>query len=336
MNNSLLQRFLVAALLLLFLLPPAFSLGQKDSRNQAEITGKNQSSLQTNPAEKPRRILSLVPSTTEIIFALDAQDRLVARTDFCTWPPETKAIPSVGGFDGKTISLERIVAYQPDLVCMADVMHNHLVQPLEELGIQVFLTASQTLEEIRQEIISLGAVLGQQQEAKALAERIDSQLEEARAIVSARNTAENSAGSSIGNSAGNSAGRFGRKVYWEVSTAPYFTPGKDSFITDLLAAMGLENIFAALPQAYPQVSEEGIIARQPDFIFFPDYNLQGQEGVKAIANRPGWQKLPAVARGNIFPVESDLFSRPGARVGEMALELARLIAGQQAASGAAE
>ena len=299
------KRFLIAGLVAFTLLVPVFSFGQKDLQNTPMDSAQNHQKQTVS-----QRIISLVPSTTEIIFALNAQHQLVARTDFCNWPPETQAIPSVGGFDGKTISLERIVAFQPDLVCIADVMHNHLIQPLEALGIKVFLSTAQKLDQIYEEVVQLGELTGHQTDAQQLIAKIESQLAEAQQLVAAMEVSQQNAG---------------KKAYWEVAAAPYFSPGQDSFITDLLQTMGLENIFGTVPQAYPQVNEEGIIAGQPDFIFFPDYNFQGEAGAKAIASRTGWQKLPAVVHGKIFPVDSDLFSRPGPRVGEMALELAHLI-----------
>ncbi len=310
------KRFLIAGLVAFTLLVPVFSFGQKDVQNKPIDSVQNHQGQTAS-----QRIVSLVPSTTEIIFALNAQHQLVARTDFCNWPPETQAVPSVGGFDGKTISLERIVAFQPDLVCIADVMHNHLIQPLEALGIKVFLSTAQKLDQIYEEVVQLGELTGHQTDAQQLIAKIDSQLQEAQRLVVAMADSQQNAG---------------KKAYWEVATAPYFSPGQDSFITDLLEAMGLENIFGTLAQAYPQVNEEGIIAGQPDFIFFPDYNFQGEAGAKAIASRTGWQKLPAVVHGRIFPVDSDLFSRPGPRVGTMALELARLITGQTPASESAQ
>lgn len=257
-----------------------------------------------------QRIVSLVPSVTETLFAIDAQDMIVARTDFCTWPPEVAAIPSVGGFDGKTISLERILSFKPDLVCLAEVMHNHLIQPLEDLGIEVFVSNAESVQHIQDEILMLGSFTGKMDDTMLLLDTISWQLEQARIQATEKATAESP-----------------DTVYWEVAAAPYFTPGKDSFITDLLAIIGLENIFAQVPQAYPQISEESIIAGQPQVIFFPDYNHQGQQAVQTIARRAGWQTLPAVANGKIFPVDSDLFSRPGPRIGEMALQLVDLIYG---------
>lgn len=292
------RRTFAIALAMLLCLGPILGFG---SRDQKPGRTENVSSL---------RIVSLVPSVTETLFALGAQDMVVARTDFCTWPPEALSIPSVGGFDGKTISLERIVAFQPDLVCLAQVMHDHLVQPLESLGIEVFVSDAESIQRIQDEILTLGSLTGKMDETILLLDTISRQLERARTLAQAHGPS-----------------RSPETVYWEVAAAPYFTPGKDSFITDLLAAMGLENIFHDLPQAYPQVSEESIIARQPDVIFFPDYNFQGETGATAIASRVGWRQLPAVVQGRIFPVDSDLFSRPGPRIGQMALRLVSLAYG---------
>lgn len=309
------KRILVLLLTILLGLDCILAFGSKEehpsSLNPSPHSPQDQESLFS------QRIVSLVPSVTETLFALQAQDMIVARTDFCNWPPEAQAIPSVGGFDGKTISLERIVAFQPDLVCIADVMHNHLIQPLEALGIKVFLSTAQKLDQIYEEIVQLGELTGHQKEAQSLVTQIESQLAEAQQLVAKAQSSQQN---------------LGTRVYWEVAAAPYFSPGKDSFITDLLVSMGLENIFGTVAQAYPQVNEEGIIAGQPDCIFFPDYNFQGEAGARAIASRAGWQKLPAVVHGRIFPVDSDLFSRPGPRVGTMALELARLITSQPPAS----
>lgn len=257
-----------------------------------------------------QRIVSLVPSVTETLFALQAQDMIVARTDFCNWPPEAQAIPSVGGFDGKTISLEHIISFKPDLVCLAEVMHDHLIQPLEDLGIEVFVSSAESVQHIQDEILMLGSLTGKMDETMLLLDTISQQLYQARILAQEH-------GSS----------RAPKPVYWEVAAAPYFTPGQGSFITDLLATIGLKNIFAQVPQEYPQVNEESIIAGQPQLIFFLDYNRQGQQAVQAIAQRPGWQNIPAVANGKIFPVDSDLFSRPGPRIGEMALQLVSLAYG---------
>lgn len=268
------------------------------------------------PQDFPQRIVSLVPASTEILFAVGAGKQVAARTDFCTFPPEAAELPSVGGFDGKAVSLERIVAFRPDMVCLAGGMHDHLVKPLERLGIRVFVSSAESIAGVLAEMERLAGLAGKKKQGEACVETIESQLEQARKIAA-------------------HPGKAPPRVYWEVSASPYFTCGAKSFVSDLLGSVGAENIFSDVAQAYPQVSEESIIARRPDIIIFPDYAKTG--GTADFRKRRNWQRLPAVAGGRIFPVDPDLFSRPGPRVGQMALELARILAecAETGGSGAA-
>lgn len=254
------------------------------------------------------RVVSLSPSITETMYALDAENLLVARTDFCNWPPEVADIPSAGGFDGKAISMEKIVSFRPDLVCLTKGMHDHLEQPLTALGIQIFVSSAESVEGILQEIQDLALLLNRNEKAVAVVKKIRDDMDTARTLVE-------TAGLGIQ----------GKTVYWEISQSPYFTCGKTSFISDVLTSIGLENIFSDVEQPYPQVSEESIIARNPDFIIFPDYALQGDSGVSNIKNRIGWNKISAVEHDTIYPVDADLFSRPGPRLGDMAILLAQLV-----------
>ena len=85
------------------------------------------------------RIVTLGPAATEIVFAIGAQDQLVARTDLCDYPADVSKYPSVGGFAGNTISLEAIISYEPTLVYLFAGMHDYLVQPLKDAGIEAYL-----------------------------------------------------------------------------------------------------------------------------------------------------------------------------------------------------
>ena len=250
-----------------------------------------------------QRIVSLVPAITETIFEINAQNQLAARTDFCNFPAEANSISSVGGFDGKSISLEKILSYKPDLVCIADGMHNHLIKPLENFGIKVFISSAQNLSDIFSEIEGLAELTGHQQEASLCINRIKEQLSQAESLMKSQSPDK-------------------LRVYWEISSNPFFTCGNQSFISDLLQILGIRNIFSDIDKAYIQVNEESIIKRQPDIILFPDYHANNT--VTHIKNRKNWQYVPAVSNGRIYPVDSDLFSRPGPRIGYMALELVKI------------
>lgn len=275
----------------MFLLFPIFSFGNSEGKNSTDLMNS------TN-----QRIVSLSPAVTEILFAIDAEASLVARTDFCTWPPEAESLPSVGGFDGKSISLETLLAFEPDLVCIASGMHDYLIQPLEQFGIDVFVSSADSISEIFSEIQELSLLVGCDEEGKNLIQKIQEQLEQAEKIAINKPM---------------------QKVYWEVSSSPYFSCGKFSFITEAIELAGAKNIFGYVPQSYPQVSEESIIASEADVIIFPDYTESGD--ISFILQRPNWQQIPAVAKGRVYAVNSDLFSRPGPRIGEMVLTLVQIL-----------
>ncbi len=256
------------------------------------------------PNKNPQRIVSLVPAITETIFAVGAENSLVARTDFCTFPAQAMALPSVGGFDGKAISFEKIIAFSPDLVCLAKGMHDHLINPLKSRGIQVFVSSAENLNDILDEIKSIAELTGRLRQGELCLSQIESQIECAKTLA-------------------NSTRKKRLCVYWEVSAKPYFTCGKKSFVTDLLKILGAENIFSDIDQSYPQVSEESIVSRMPQMIVFPAHAKNNKTNF--ILERKNWKNIPAVAQGKVFAVDGDLFSRPGPRIGQMAMALAEIL-----------
>ena len=122
------------------------------------------------------RIVSLSPAGTEIIFALGQGDKLVARTDFCTFPEEAQKISSVGGFDGKSFSLETILSYNPDFVYLSNGMHNHLVNTLESFGIKVYISDVISIEDVFNEIIDISKILNVENFGKEYEKKMKSEL----------------------------------------------------------------------------------------------------------------------------------------------------------------
>ena len=152
------KRCIFGLLFSLCFLCSVFTLGNRE----------NQITLNSGNNQVKQRIVSLVPSVTETLFALNAEKNIVARTDYCNWPEETSSIPSVGGFDGKSLSLEKIISFQPDLVCVATVMHDHLVGPLQQYGIEVFVSSADSISSVKEEIIQLAKLTNKEQEGKDL------------------------------------------------------------------------------------------------------------------------------------------------------------------------
>ena len=239
----------------------------------------------------PTRIVSLGASATEILFAVGAGEQVVARTDFCNFPPEASEIPSIGGFDGKTFSLESIISYKPDFVVLFKVMHDHLIEPLEKYGISYYVSDANTIEDVLKEITEIGKITGHEENALALVEEIQSSINNLSFISN-------------------------KSVYWKVWNAPYMTIGSTSFINELISKAGGKNIFADVEQSYPAVNEESIIARNPDVIFIPSDSPVTAEDVK---NRAGWKDISAVKNNRIFKIDADITSRSGPRIKEAIL-----------------
>lgn len=251
----------------------------------------------------PQRIVSLSPAATEILFAVGAQDQIVARTNLCNYPPEAEKIPAAGGFDGRLFSLENIVAFNPDFVYLTDGMHNHLIEPLTSYGIRVYVSKSNTLQDVLEEIQAIAEITGHKENGEKCVASIKAEFRQAQEEMKKLSLAEKPS------------------VYWEIWNAPYMSVGSASFLNEIIELAGLTNIFAELNQQYPVVSEESIIAKKPDMILFAsDANLSKEDFLK----RGTWKNIPAVKNGKIYCIDADLMTRPGPRVGKAVLALSAL------------
>jgi len=248
----------------------------------------------------PQRIVSLSPASTEILFAVGAENQIVAVSDFSDYPPQAQNLPKVGGFDGKTLSLEKILSFNPDFVYLTNVMHNHLIPHFESLNIDYYLSDANSFEQVKNEILQIAKITGHTSTGENLVKEIDSAINKI-----------------------NSQNQLLQKptVYWEVWNSPFMSVGNSSFINDLINTAGGINIFQEIAQAYPTISEETIVAKNPQIIIIPQNSGITVESVK---NRKGWSQIDAVKNDKIFIVDDNLLTRSGARIGESAEYLANL------------
>lgn len=248
----------------------------------------------------PQRIVSLSPASTEILFAVGAENQIVAVSDFSDYPPQAQNLPKVGGFDGKTLSLEKILSFNPDFVYLTNVMHNHLIPHFESLNIDYYLSDANSFEQVKNEILQIAKITGHTSNGENLVKEIDSAITKI-----------------------NSQNQLLQKttVYWEVWNSPFMSVGNSSFINDLIKTAGGINIFQEIAQAYPTVSEETIVAKNPQIIIIPQNSGITVDSVK---NRKGWSQIDAVKNDKIFIVDDNLLTRSGARIGESAEYLANL------------
>ena len=223
----------------------------------------------------PRRIVSLVPAATEILFALDAGGVLVGRTRFDAHPPEALEVPSVG--DGVRPSVEMIVARRPDLVILFSGPDSRAAaDALRRVGIPVLAVHHNTLEDLHKNMTRLGRVSGREAAAVALTSAIDRDLARIRQVTAQLPR---------------------RSVYYDAWWHPPITIGGGSYLDSLITLAGGHNVFGDLSAPSPQVSLEAIADRKPEIILYPVH--RGVDERASIQDRPGWDVLRAVREGRI-------------------------------------
>jgi ABC-type Fe3+-hydroxamate transport system substrate-binding protein len=247
-------------------------------------------------AAPARRIVSLLPSFTEMLFAVGAGDRLVGRTAWCDYPPAALAVPSVG--DGMPPSVEAVAARRPDLVVLYRSGPNATAAAqLERLGIRTVLFDLNRLEDLGPAARRLGALTGRSAAGDSLARAMDS-------VTSQR--AESPTPSS-------------KSLVFLVWDNPPIVIGAGSYLDQLAGLAGARNVFHDIATPSAQVSIETIAARNPDFVA-----VLSDSGLRpGYADRPEWRVVPAVRRGRFLTLPGGLFGRPGPRAAEAVRELRR-------------
>ncbi len=240
--------------------------------------------------------VSLVPSITEIIYAIGADSLLKGNTAQCDYPLAAQRVYKVGDFQAP--DLERIVALKPGVVFATRPVHNQLIARLKELKVRVYVSEPKDIEGVFAEMESVGVLLNREEQAKRLVESLKTRLESLPVFSDTP------------------------RVYVEIAIQPLMSIGKGVFINDIICRAGGRNIFGDFPNPYPIVSPEMVAARNPDVI------LILHPGVKAgeVKQRVGWENIRAVKNGRIYAeLDEDLFFRPGPRVVDGVLLLARLL-----------
>ena len=240
--------------------------------------------------ERPAaRIVSLAPSVTECLFAIGAGPRVCGVTDFCNYPPAAAGKKHVGGMINP--SLEAIVALQPDLIVLS--MEGNMradFERLTTLGAPVFVTNPRTLEGIYRSLEQLGTLTGT--------------TDSARALVASLRARERSARS-------DAQGKPPQRLLAVVSLAPLMCAGGKTFIDELLAAAGGNNLARRASGTYPAYSREQVIADDPDVIIVMSDALP--PGKSLVDVFPEWAALSAVRKRRVYRMDGDILSRPGPR-----------------------
>ena len=270
--------------------------------------------LVTQATANPQRIVSLAPSITEIVYALGAGDRMVAKTRYCQYPIRSKGLPDVGGITDP--SPEAILSHKPDLVLISDLTPVAAYEQLKDLGLNVLPVTGKGIEGIHGNIQTIAEALGDKRAGKALSLSIQRKLQEVKKRCKDRGRESPP------------------KVLMLIGTNSYFCAGKDSFSGQILQLLGAENIAPESKQNWPQVSMEYILAQNPDIIIVSlahenDELKAAWKQKRNWQNHPVWKQVPAVKNNRVYFLKNNMLTIPGPRITSAASILAQHIHGNK-------
>jgi iron complex transport system substrate-binding protein len=241
----------------------------------------------------PRRIISLAPSVTEILFALGLDVEIVGISDADDYPPDK--VQKKARVGGVLINLERVVALRPDLVIGMPSLQRDQLARLRTIRLAVLAIDAASIDETTAQIRLLGSATGRVREAEDLASTVEHRAQVVRPTIR-------------------------RRVYIEAWNEPVTVAGAGTLIHDLVQRAGGSNIFGDL-KGYVQVPLENVLVRNPQVIFllYPGHG--------SLLARPGWPALAAARDGRIYELPASLVSRPGPRIVDGLALVSRLFAG---------
>lgn len=240
-------------------------------------------------AQPAQRVISLAPHVTELIFAAGGGGKLVGTVTASDFPAEVKRLPKVG--DSRQLDLERIIALKPDLLVVW--LHGNAerqLEPLRRLGIPLFYSEPKTLAAIPDSLTRLGRLLGSEARAQQAAQTYRQRWQQLAQRYQQRSPL---------------------RVFYQVWNKPLYTLNGQHIVSDVIRLCGGVNIFAGLPVTAPTVTQEAVLAENPQVI------IAGDMAGRASAGLAMWRAFPsleAVRRGHLFSVDADILHRPGPRI----------------------
>ncbi|WP_213933884.1 ABC transporter substrate-binding protein [Rhodococcus sp. B50] len=287
LDNS---RRLLAAGLTAFALLAAGCSGSDDSSPAGETD--------TASADAPQAIVSLSPTSTEMLYAIGAGDQVIAVDDQSDYPADAP----VTDLSGYTPNVEAILGYEPDLV-VANADTADLVAGLEQAGVEtLILPAAENLDDTYAQIEQLGAATGHVGDTAELVAQMKTDIDDILAGLPEREIP---------------------LTYYHELDNTFYTVTDDTYIGEIYSMLGLTSI-ATGGNGYPQLSAEYVLEQNPDVIFLADGQCCGVTP-EVVAQRAGWNELTAVRDGHVYVLDEDIASRWGPRVVDLMREIARIV-----------
>ncbi|MDA8233510.1 MAG: cobalamin-binding protein [Clostridia bacterium] len=251
---------------------------------------------------KPKRIVSLTPSNTEILFALGLEKEIVGVTTWCDYPAKAKEKEKIGDL---TTNVEKVVALQPDLVVATASMNDQAIGALRKLGVTVLAVEPQNVREVTDAVQLIAKATGKETKGQEVVKGMQDILAQVEKKLS-QLTAEQKV-----------------KVFIEVGYEPLFTAGKGSFVDDLVRSAGGINV-ASEVKAYQQYSLEQLLTVNPQVILATDYYYLKEN--QKVEKRADWKNIEAVKQGRVIGnLDANLLTRPGPRSAEAVKAIAQAL-----------
>ena len=285
--------------------------GQTDAQLEALHNLVDDTGYKTSMDTIPNKIISLAPSTTEIVFALGLDEKVVGVDSYSDYPYDFSAwiaagnMTSVGDFSNP--NMEVVASLEPDLILATGGVQAETVGTLRDLGYKVLVLDPSNINGVLMNIELIGNATGKTAEAKALINDITSRM---NAVVN------------------KVAGASKPKVYYETWYDPtsLWTAGAKAWQNELIEKAGGVNIFADQQLDYFQSTAEAVIERNPDVILLPEEGMGKGEpfwvSLDAVKARPGWSSVSAVQNDRLVTVDSNTIARAGPRVADILEDLA--------------
>ncbi|MGM0845246.1 MAG: ABC transporter substrate-binding protein [Bacillota bacterium] len=281
--------------------------GQTEEQSAFPVTITDAADNEVVIEEEPNKIVSLIPSNTEISYELGLGDKVVGVSDFDNYPPEAAQKEMIGGME---FNVEKIISMTPDIVLAHGSVLSSASEGLQQLrdaGITVLVVNdAKSFEEVYTSIDMIGKATGAVEEAEETIAKMKENL------------------LTVKNKASQVSEEDKRSVFIEVAPAPeIYTPGSNTFMDEMLSLINVNNA-AGEQDGWVQMNEEAIIALNPDVII-TTYGYYTENPKESVLTREGWGDVTAIQNENVHDVHSDLVTRTGPRLVQGVEELAKAV-----------
>ncbi|OFZ97768.1 MAG: cobalamin-binding protein [Betaproteobacteria bacterium RBG_19FT_COMBO_58_11] len=288
---------------------PVFCFSIQTTPAHADITVRDDTGQTLRLTQAPKRIVSLAPHATELLFEVGAGSRIVGAVSYSDYPEEAKRIPRVGGY--RSLDMEAIAALKPDVIVAWPSGNTPAqVEKLKQLGLPIYLSEPKRIIDIASALERYGTLTGNSDAAQQAVAKFNQQHAALRATY---------------------AGRPPVRVFYQIWNSPLITVSSDQIIGDAIRLCGGENIFASLPTLTTTVSLEAVLQADPEVIVASG---MGNRRPVWLDDWKRWPRLRAAKRDQLHFIPSDYINRPTPRLLQGAEMLCKVLDGARQAGGA--